>query len=234
MYCKYCGRIIDDDSKYCVNCGNNMNNDNGGTISADSSSKGFAILGFFIPIIGLILYLVYERKQPKRAKSAGKGALIGFITKIVVYIVIVILYIIFASSMIKSTMSNIDINTYNIDSMEETAGFDVEFGEFRVTNNGYTYDTSLEVTITNTSDKQKSFFITIEAIDEDGTRIDTDMIMADRLNSNQKIKLEAFEYVPQEKIEQYKSATFKVLEVQKYWFPNLNIYIKSVFKLKII
>ena len=62
----------------------------------------------------------------------------------------------------------------------------------------------------------KIFFITIEAIDEDGTRIDTDMIMADRLNSNQKIKLEAFEYVPKEKIEQYKSATFKVLDVQKH------------------
>ena len=216
MYCKYCGKIIDDDSKYCVNCGNNMNNDNGGTMSVDAPSKGFAILGFFIPIIGLILYLVYERKQPKRAKSAGKGALIGFITKIVVYIVIVILYIIFASSMIKSTMGNIDINPYSIDSMEETADFDVEFGEFKVTSNGYTYDTSLEVTVTNTSDKQKSFFITIEAIDEDGTRIDTDMIMADRLNPNQKIKLEAFEYVPQEKIEQYKLATFKVLEVQKY------------------
>ena len=216
MYCKYCGKIIDDDSKYCVNCGNNMNNDNSGTVPVDAPSKGFAILGFFIPIIGLILYLVYERKQPKRAKSAGKGALIGFITKIVVYIVIVILYIIFASSVIKSTMGNIDINPYSIDSMEETADFDVEFGEFKVTNNGYTYDTSLEVTVTNTSDKQKSFFITIEAIDEDGTRIDTDMIMADRLNSNQKIKLEAFEYVPKEKIEQYKSATFKVLDVQKH------------------
>ena len=70
MYCKYCGRIIDDDSKFCVNCGNNMNNDNGGTISEDAPSKGFAILGFFIPIIGLILYLAYERKQPQRAKSA--------------------------------------------------------------------------------------------------------------------------------------------------------------------
>lgn len=216
MYCKYCGRIIDDDSKYCVNCGNNMNNDNGGTVSADASSKGFAILGFFIPIIGLILYLVYERKQPKRAKSAGKGALIGFITKIVVYTVIVILYIIFASSMIKSTLGNIDINTNRINSIQETSDFDVEFGEFKVSNNGYTYDTSLEVTVTNTSDKQKSFFITIEAIDEDGVRIDTDMIMADRLNPNQKIKLEAFEYVPQEKVEQYKLATFKVLEVQKY------------------
>ena len=31
-----------------------------------------------------------------------------------------------------------------------------------------------------------------------------------------KIKLEAFEYVPKEKIEQYKSATFKVLDVQKH------------------
>ena len=216
MYCKYCGRIIDDDSKYCVNCGNNMKNDNSGTVSDDAPSKGFAILGFFVPIIGLILYLIYERKQPKRAKSAGKGALIGFITKIVVYIVIVILYIIFASSMIKGTMSNIDINTYNVDSIEETADFDVEFDELKVTNNGYTYDTSLEVVITNNSNQQKSFFITIEAIDEEGTRLDTDMIMADRLNPGQKVKLEAFEYVPQEKIEQYKSATFKVLDVQKH------------------
>lgn len=216
MYCKYCGRIIDDDSKYCVNCGNNMNNDIGGTVSADAPSKGFAILGFFIPIIGLILYLVYERKQPKRAKSAGKGALIGFITKIVVYITIEVLYINFASSMIKSTMGNIDINTNRIDSIQETSDFDVEFGEFKISNNGYTYDTSLEVIVTNTSEKQKSFFITIEAIDEDGARLGTDMIMADHLNSNQKIKLEAFEYVPQEKIEQFKLATFKVLEVQKY------------------
>ena len=74
----------------------------------------------------------------------------------------------------------------------------------------------MEVTVTNTSDKQKSFFITIEAIDEEGARLDTDMIMADRLNPGQKVKLEAFKYVPQEKIEQYKTATYKVLEVQKY------------------
>ena len=74
MYCKYCGRIIDDDSKYCVNCGNNMNNDGTGTYPIDAPNKGFAILGFFIPIIGLILYLVYERKQPQRAKSAGSSS----------------------------------------------------------------------------------------------------------------------------------------------------------------
>ena len=216
MYCKYCGRIIDDDSKYCVNCGNNMNNDNSGIVSGDEPSKGFAILGFFIPIIGLILYLIYERKQPKKAKSAGKGALIGFITKIVVCIVIVILYIVFVSSMIKTTMSNVDINNSIISTVKETDDFNVEFGKFDVSNNGYTYDTSLEVTVTNIGDKQKSFFITIEAVDEDGTRIDTDMIMADRLNPNQKIKLEAFKYVAQDKIEEYRNATFKVLEVEEY------------------
>lgn len=216
MYCKYCGKIIDDDSKFCSNCGNSVNLENKVGQLSDKSSKGFAILGFFIPIIGLILYLVYEHKQPKRAKSAGKGALIGFITKLVVYIVIVVLYIIFASSIMKSTMGNIDINTNGIDSIQETSDFDVEFGDFKVSNNGYIYDTSLEVSITNNSDKQKSFFVTVEAVDEDGARLGTDMIMADRLNSNQKVKLEAFKYVPQEKIEQYKSATFKVLEVQKY------------------
>lgn len=216
MYCKYCGKVIDNDSKYCVSCGNNMNNENSVVTPEDKPNKDFAILGFFVPIIGLILYLIYERKQPKRAKSAGKGALIGFITQIVVCIVIVVLYIVFVFSMVKSTTRNIDINTNNIGSIEEAADFDVEFGVFKVSNNGYTYDTSLEVTVTNTSDKQKSFFITIEAIDEDGARIDTDTVVADRLNSNQKVKLEAFEYVLQDKIEQYRTAKFKVLDVQKY------------------
>ena len=36
-------------------------------------------LGFFIPIVGLILYLVWKDQTPLKAKSAGKGALIGAI-----------------------------------------------------------------------------------------------------------------------------------------------------------
>lgn len=164
MYCKYCGKILDDDSKFCSNCGNSVNLENKVGQLSDKSSEGFAILGFFIPIVGLILYLVYEHKQPKRAKSAGKGALIGFI-------VIVVLNIILTSSMMKSTSGNIDINTYGIDYIQETSDFDVEFGDFKVSNNGYTYDTSLEVSITNNSDKQKSLFVTVEAVDKDGRNI---------------------------------------------------------------
>ena len=99
MYCKNCGRPVDDTSSYCNNCGARIDNKPNADVSEDNSNLGFAILGFFIPIVGLILFLIYEEKKPKRAKSAIKGALIGFITKIVLAIILVILYVVFAASL---------------------------------------------------------------------------------------------------------------------------------------
>ncbi len=61
-------------------------------------------------------------------------------------------------------------------------------------------------------------YITIEAVDENGTRIETDTVFVEKLNSGQDINLTAFEYVNEEKIEQLKNATFKVLDVEKYSF----------------
>ena len=43
----------------------------------DSGSIGWAILGFFIPIVGLVLFLVWKNTKPKCAKMAGIGALVG-------------------------------------------------------------------------------------------------------------------------------------------------------------
>ena len=99
MYCKNCGKNVDDNSWYCNNCGTRLDNVQKQNTSEDSSSFGFAVLGFFIPLAGLILFIIYEGKKPKRAKSAGKGALIGFITKIVLSIIFVILYVVFAFSL---------------------------------------------------------------------------------------------------------------------------------------
>ena len=56
----------------------------------------------------------------------------------------------------------------------------------------------------------------IEAVDANGARIETDMIYADRLGAGQEIYLTAFEYVEQEKLNQFKNATFRVLEINKY------------------
>lgn len=45
--------------------------------SGDTGSVGWGILGFFVPLVGLILWLVWKDTKPKNAKSAGIGALIG-------------------------------------------------------------------------------------------------------------------------------------------------------------
>ena len=222
MYCRSCGKNIDDSATYCINCGTRFDNKE----VDDQSSFGFAILGFFIPIVGLILFLIYEGKKPKRAKSAGKGALIGFITKIVLSIILVILYVVFAATLFTNISNYVESNILVIDDAfrEETTDeilekyVDISFGEFKVTNNGYFSETSLDITVKNKAEKQCTYYITIEAVDSNGARIETDMIYADRLGAGQEIYLKAFEYVDQEKLNQFKNATFKVLEINKYNF----------------
>lgn len=54
---------------------------------SDAPSFGFAILGFLIPLVGLILYLVWKDTTPQKAKSCGKGALIGVIVSVVFSII---------------------------------------------------------------------------------------------------------------------------------------------------
>lgn len=220
MYCKNCGRTVDDTSSYCNNCGARIDNKPNADVSEDNSNSGFAILGFFIPIVGLILFLIYEEKKPKRAKSAGKGALIGFITKIVLAIILVILYVVFATSLFNNISNNIpaigDVFREETTDKILEKDVDVSFGEFKVTNNGYYSETSLDITVKNKAEEQCTYYITIEAVDANGARIDTDMIYADRLGAGQEIYLKAFEYVDQEKLNQFKNATFKVLEINKY------------------
>lgn len=56
----------------------------------DNGSFGWAILGFFIPLVGLILFLVWRKETPKNANSAGIGALVGVVSTIVYWISIAI------------------------------------------------------------------------------------------------------------------------------------------------
>lgn len=224
MYCKNCGKTIDDTSSYCNNCGSRIDSVSNQNASDDRSSFGFAILGFFIPIVGLILFLIYEGKKPKRAKSAGKGALIGFITKIVLSIILVILYVVFTATLFSNLSNDIESNipaisdAFKVETTDEILEkyVEVSFGEFKVTNNGYFSETSLDITVKNKAEKQCTYYITIEAVDANGARIETDMIYADRLGAGQEIYLTAFEYVEQEKLSQFKNATFRVLEINKY------------------
>ena len=86
MFCKNCGKEIDDRAAICPNCGVPTDEkafSHNAVKENDAPSAGFAVLCFFIPILGLILYLVWKDEYPLKAKSCGKGALIGVIVEFV-------------------------------------------------------------------------------------------------------------------------------------------------------
>lgn len=92
VFCASCGKELSASEEFCSDCGKQR------TIPAqgaqptyqqpvypqmgyvqDAPSGGMTALGFFFPIVGLILYLVWKDQTPLKAHSAGKGALIGVI-----------------------------------------------------------------------------------------------------------------------------------------------------------
>lgn len=215
MFCSNCGREIDNRAAVCIHCGTPV-----GRFyqkPEDAPSGGFAAIGFFIPLVGLILFLVYHDTRPLRAKSAGKGALIGFIVKIVIYITLSVAVPILLGSLADNGHPA-TIERYSEDKTENILenSLDVNIGKFIVEEGDYSDKTTLSVTVKNKSQSRHSFFIKLEAVDKTGARLGTDMIYATDLNSGQEMHLEAFKYVAQDKIQEFKGATFKVLEVLKY------------------
>jgi|GEM_PF-2580882 len=70
--------------------GNGMPN-NTPPFAQDAPSLGYAVLGFFIPLVGLILFLTWQSSFPFRARSAGKGALASVICGVVISVLITVL-----------------------------------------------------------------------------------------------------------------------------------------------
>lgn len=75
-YCAKCGKAINKDAVVCVHCGCSVDGKKPSE-DQDSDNIGWGILGFFIPIVGFILWLMWKDKMPKKAKKLGIGALIG-------------------------------------------------------------------------------------------------------------------------------------------------------------
>ena len=99
MHCKNCGKEVNERAAVCPNCGVPTDEkafSHNAVKENDAPSAGFAILCFFIPILGLILYLVWKDEYPLKAKSCGKGALIS----VIVNAAFALIYILFVACMV--------------------------------------------------------------------------------------------------------------------------------------
>ena len=81
-YCSHCGAELLDEAVICPKCGcsckaNKVNSINSGE---DNPETWMKVLSFFIPVVGLILFLVWMDDKPMSSKACGKWALIGAIT----------------------------------------------------------------------------------------------------------------------------------------------------------
>lgn len=87
MYCANCGSEIDDGAVICPKCGVSQKSQ-----VVDNGGFGWGLLGFCIPIVGLILFLVWKDSKPKTSKAAGMGALIYVIVVALSYTILSILW----------------------------------------------------------------------------------------------------------------------------------------------
>lgn len=99
MYCPKCGAQQADGVAVCSNCKAILNpNVTKPVENSNNMSILWGVLGFLVPLLGLILFLVWREEKPKDAKAAGIGGLIGFVGNIILsiiyFILSVLLYVI--------------------------------------------------------------------------------------------------------------------------------------------
>lgn len=97
-FCGNCGIQLEDGDQICSNCGAAQNNFEVQPQSKKAVEKvkddvelpkeekgGFwwGVLGFIIPLVGIILFFVWRKSKPKKAKSLLIGAIVSIILALV-------------------------------------------------------------------------------------------------------------------------------------------------------
>jgi len=97
MFCRNCGNKLEDNDKFCGVCGtpkftpNNVQGTpviNNGTKQQDNTNDKviFGVIGFFAPIVGIILSIVSQKEKPEAAKVGLIVSIIRFGLNILYFI----------------------------------------------------------------------------------------------------------------------------------------------------
>lgn len=164
-------------------------------------------VSFILALIAILFAIVSLVKKASKGKAIA-GVIISILT-----IAIVINVQKGLSEGLKSVSD--DLNKATGNSTEEVLAndVDVQIGNFEAVDAGYgLIDTKLSVSVKNKKNETKSFTIQIEAVDSNGSRIVNDYIYANNLTAGQSQNFDIFTLVSSDKVEQMKSATYKVVE----------------------
>lgn len=169
-------------------------------------------LSFVLGLLALIFGIVSLIKKASKGMATA-GLILGILAIIVAYNIHTVF-----SNVLKEVLENNTIEEITENStdrlLEKYVG--VEIGKFEVTKNEFWADTSLQVKVTNKADSIKSFRIQLEAVDNNGDRIDEDYIYVNSLGAGQSQTFEAFEFISSDMVEKLENATFKVVDVAMY------------------
>lgn len=93
MFCKWCGKEVDVNAKFCPNCGKEINSTNvnqeanSSDVQTEKANIWLAILSFFIPLAGLIIFIIKKDKEPKTAKASGICAIVGLLLNVIITVI---------------------------------------------------------------------------------------------------------------------------------------------------
>ena len=99
MFCTRCGKKLADNAVVCPECcmTTEYYTPPAPPPIPDTGGAGFGLLGFFVPIVGFILYFVWKNTLPKRAGACITGVFVNttlYVLALAVFTVIFMLTVI--------------------------------------------------------------------------------------------------------------------------------------------
>ena len=86
-FCSHCGKELLDDAVICIGCGCSVDGAANNPITkADEVDRGLCVLSAFVPLFGILYWIIKCKDYPKKSKACG-------ITGIVSWAVCMFLYV---------------------------------------------------------------------------------------------------------------------------------------------
>lgn len=174
---------------------------------------------FFIALIGLILAIV-AIAGIRKGKNSGKGlAVAGLVLSIVAGLLVLGTQTFYSAVLNEAVdQSTQQLNKMTGDATDDILGVDVEvtIGDYSISKDQYgLVKSDLPVTVTNLLKEPASFWINVEAVDANGSRINDDTVIVNDLGAGQSTKLDAFAFVSSDDYEAMKNASFSIISVSE-------------------